>query len=158
MRYPAIFSYCRTWFSLLFLLLCLACVAPLFAADSSIALVNGWVRETPPNAQNAAAFLTVRNNSSAAKNIVAVQCNDVAARCELHEHLHSNGVMRMQKVTAPLAIPANGTLAFMPGGYHIMMFGLRAPLRKGTQINLTLVFDDHSTWVVQLPVKSVKEE
>ena len=66
--------------------------------------------------------------------------------------------MRMQQVRAPLTIPANGTLAFVPGGYHIMLFDIKTPLRADTHIPLLFVFDDQSTFTVQLPVKSIRAE
>jgi copper(I)-binding protein len=127
--------------------------------NSAITLLNGWIRETPPGAQNAASFLSLHNNSATTKYITAIQCDDAAARCELHEHLHiENGGMRMQQVTAPLAVPANSTLAFAPGGYHIMLFNIKKPLRAGENVALTFVFNDQSTLSVQLPVKSIRAE
>lgn len=144
------------------LLLCLALSSGSVYAEpnkTDIILVNGWIRETPPGMQNAAAFLSLHNNSANTKYLVAIACNDVAARCELHEHLHtSDGSMRMQKVSAPLAIAGNSTLSMAPGGYHVMMFAIKAPLRAGTTAALTFIFDDKSTLTVQLPVKSIRSE
>jgi hypothetical protein len=145
---------------LAFFLLTLFSSTPLFAkTDNTITLRDGWIRETPPGVQNAAAFLTLHNSGTASKSISAIQCAAVAARCELHEHIKTeSGGMRMQQVRAPLTIPANGTLTFVPGGYHIMLFDIKMPLRADTHIPLLFVFDDQSTFTVQLPVKSIRAE
>src|SRR6478735_11862437 len=93
---------------------CLLLSANLFADESFINISNGWVRATPPGVQNAAAFFTLNNTGNVAKKLTGVQCPiTVASRCEVHEHLHTeNGGMLMQKVTAPLSIPANDKLVF----------------------------------------------
>jgi copper(I)-binding protein len=143
----------------LFLLSSIGSLANLFADQSSINVTNGWVRETPPGARNAAAFLTLNNTGSTARTITDVQCQTtVAARCEVHEHIHNNGAMRMQKVLTPLNIPANGKLLFAPGGYHVMLLELTKPLLAGTTVELVFVFDDQSTYQAQLPVKPVSQE
>lgn len=146
-----------------YVFLCLALLnhIPASAAEKNhtVTLTQGWVRETPPSTPNAAAFLTLQNASAAPKYITAIQCSDAAARCELHEHLHTeNGGMRMQQVTSPLAVPANGALVFAPGGYHIMLFDIKKSLRAGETVTLTFVFDDQSQLTVQLPVKSIRAE
>ena len=64
----------------------------------------------------------------------------------------------MQKVTTPLTVPANGKLAFAPGGYHIMLFDLTKPLLAGSTAELIFQFEDQSTYRAQLPVKPVSQE
>lgn len=123
-----------------------------------LSLDAGWVRETPPGAHNAAAFLTLRNNSDALMHATGVQCaTTLASRCEMHEHLHVDGKMRMQKVPA-LDIPAHGTLVFQPGGYHIMLLDLAQPLKAGTQVTIEFILDGRANFSVTLPVKPVTEE
>lgn len=145
---------------ILLLTACLLLSASLFADESLINVSNGWVRETPPGVQNAAAFFTLNNTGTAVKKLTGVQCAPaVATRCEVHEHTHTaNGGMLMQKVAAPLSIPANGKLVFAPGGYHIMLLELKKPLLAGSTVELVFLFDDQSTYHAQLPVKSVSQE
>lgn len=132
--------------------------AQAFANPATVSIPSGWVRETPPGARNGVAFLTLANTGDHVRAIVDVQCRAVAARCEVHEHVHSNGNMRMQKVVAPLGIPAGGTLQFVPGGYHIMLLDLTAPLLAGAMVELVFVLDDQSTVTASLPVKPVSRE
>ena len=61
------------------------------------------------------------------------------ARAELHEHAMAGMVMKMRPL-AGLAIPAGQTVALAPGGMHIMLVGLKAPLREGQSFPLTLTF------------------
>ena len=144
---------------ILLLTTCLLLSSSLFADESSINITNGWIRETPPGVKNAAAFLTLNNTGNTAKKLTGVQCQTtVAARCELHEHIHSEKGMLMQKVTTPLTVPANGKLAFAPGGYHIMLFDLTKPLLAGSTAELIFQFEDQSTYRAQLPVKPVSQE
>lgn len=139
---------------------CLFLSATLSAAESPACATGGWVRETPPGVRNAAAFLTLNNNSQAATQLIDVQCDaSLAAHCELHEHLHTAaGGMRMQKVTTPLTIPAAGKLDLAPGGYHVMLLELGKPLLAGSTVELVFIFDDQNRCRAQLPVKRVSQE
>jgi periplasmic copper chaperone A len=139
---------------------CLFLSVNLSAAESPACATGGWVRETPPGVRNAAAFLTLNNNGQSARQLVDVQCQtNLAAHCELHEHLHTaSGGMRMQKVTTPPTIPAAGRLQLAPGGYHVMLLELGKPLLAGSTVELVFVFDDQSTCRAQLPVKRVSQE
>lgn len=139
---------------------CLFLSTQLAAAESPACASGGWVRETPPGVRNAAAFLTLHNNSKTDRQLLDVQCDaSLAARCELHEHLHTaNGGMRMQKVTVPPTIPAAGKLNLAPGGYHVMLLDLGKPLVAGSTVELVFIFDDQRTCRAQLPVKRVSQE
>lgn len=124
--------------------------------NDSITVDSGWVRASMPGAGNSVAFLTVKNNSSQEQTIVGVQCQ-VAKFCELHQHTHSDGQMRMEKVEQ-LQVPANSTLALSSGGYHIMLLELLEPLKPGAEVKLVLLLADQSTYAFSLPVKSVHDE
>jgi copper(I)-binding protein len=138
---------------------CALLCASAFANVSLVSITDGWVRETPPGVRNAAAFLTLNNSGSTDKKLVDVQCAaSLAAHCELHEHLHSANGMRMQKVSAPLMIPAGSSVKFAPGGYHVMLLDLANPLLAGSTVELLFVFDDQSTSTATLPVKPVSRE
>lgn len=130
-----------------------------WAGETPALTVDGWLRATPPGVRNAAAFMTLDNHGTTDLLLTGVQCqNTLAARCELHEHLHVDGRMRMQKVTVPLTIPAGGSLRFAPGGYHVMLLDIAQPLIAGSRAELVFTFVDQSTYHAQLPVKPVSEE
>jgi len=80
----------------------------------------------------------------------------VASVAELHEHINDNGVMRMREVKAGLAINPSTPMVMKPGGYHIMLIGLKAPLEAGTTIDLSLEFESGKTFDLTVPVVSIK--
>ena len=64
-----------------------------------------------------------------------------AGVAEVHEMKMEGDVMKMRAVPA-LELPAGKTVALKPGGYHIMLLDLKAPLQKDSTVPLTLVFQD----------------
>jgi hypothetical protein len=78
----------------------------------------------------------------------------VAARAEFHEHSMAGMVMKMRPL-AGLAIPAEQTVALAPGGMHIMLVGLKAPLREGQSFVLTLTFAKAGPQMVTVMVGKV---
>lgn len=121
-----------------------------------LTLVSGWVRETPPNAANGVAFMTLRNGAEVDVVIDAVDCQ-AASSCELHQHTQVNGKMRMEKVLN-LRVPAGGEFRFATGGYHVMLLGLHAPVKAGQSVTLTLLSGGVPVGQCVLPVKSVRDE
>jgi periplasmic copper chaperone A len=53
-----------------------------------------------------------------------------------------------------VAIPAGADIEFKPGGMHVMFIGLKAPLKAGQKIPVTLVFRDSGRITVELPVQT----
>ena len=106
----------------------------------------GQVRVTQPWARAsvgkiAAAYVTIEvsGKEGASDRLVAVSSPD-AARVEIHTHqIDKRGVARMRPV-AGLAIRAGAPTVFKPGGLHLMLFGLKAPLKKGGKVPLVFHF------------------
>ena len=68
--------------------------------------------------------------------------------------MNDNGKMMMRKVDG-IAVPAMGMTNLQPGGYHIMLLGLKHPLKSGEMIEITLTFDNGSTQSLTVPVKAM---
>ena len=62
-----------------------------------------------------------------------------------------SGEMVMQEVDE-IALPAGEAVELKPGGYHIMLMKLAAPLKTGTSIVVTLTFKSGATETVTVPV------
>lgn len=121
-----------------------------FAGDAADITVDGaFVRLMPVSQTTTAAYLTI-NNAGAAKKLVKADSN-VANAVELHNHVHENGVMKMRQVK-DIEVPAKGKATLQPGGLHIMLIGLKAPLQDGQKVPLTLTFDDGNTKQLDVPV------
>jgi copper(I)-binding protein len=107
---------------------------------SPIAIEQPWARATPPGAQTGAGYLTIVNLGTEPDVLVAASSPD-AARVEFHQMTTTDGVMKMRPATSGVAIPAGGTIELKPdGGYHLMLGGLKAPLKSGTMLPITLRF------------------
>lgn len=124
-------------------------------APAPVVTVEGaYVRLMPPTATRTGAFLTLKNPSEREVKLVGA-ATDAAKIVELHTHVHEGGVMKMRPVPF-MAVPAKGQTVLEPGGLHIMLIDLTAPLATQTPVKLTLSFDDGSTLVVDAPVRPIK--
>lgn len=103
-------------------------------------LTDLWCRATPPGAKVGAAYLTIENRGTAADRLVSVS-SPAAGQADVHEMSMANGVMTMRPVTGGIALPAGKKVTLAPGGYHIMMTGLKAPLKEGEMLHVMLKFE-----------------
>ncbi len=127
--------------------------SPAGPTQASSATVEGaWARAVPPGTPNSAVFFTVSNGSAALAEVVAAT-SPAAGAVELHTHVDDGGVMRMRRVEG-LAVPGRGHLHLQPGGDHVMLIGLVAPLAEGGTVPVTLTFRDGSALEVQAPVRA----
>jgi periplasmic copper chaperone A len=104
----------------------------------SISIVHPWARATPGAVKNSAAFM-VFDNKGAADKLLSVS-GDVARDIQIHSMITEAGVMKMREIKA-LDIPANGKAELKPGGFHIMLIGLKDGLKEGQKFPLKLKFE-----------------
>ena len=107
------------------------------AAD--IALGSLQFRATVGAIPNSAGYLKIQNNGTDDDWLLAAN-SDLARKTELHSMTMDNGVMRMRRVDSGIKVPAGGTVTLAPGGYHIMLIGLKTPLTAGQAFDVTLEF------------------
>ncbi|MGH6895989.1 MAG: copper chaperone PCu(A)C [Geminicoccaceae bacterium] len=112
-----------------------------------------WTRASIGTARPGAAYVTIRNTGDEPDRLVGVE-TPVAAQPEVHEMEAEGGVMKMRPAQ-PLEIPPSGEVRLAPGGPHIMLMELQAPLEEGEQIPLTFVFDKAGEITVSAPVASI---
>ena len=98
-----------------------------------------WARATPPGATVGGGYMTIRNAGAADKLVAA--SSPAAAKVELHVHINDNGVMKMREVAGGYDIPARGSFELKPGGAHLMFMNLKAPLKEGDKVPVTLKFE-----------------
>lgn len=103
-------------------------------------------------AMNGAAYLQVQNSSATADRLIKAT-SDVAESVELHTVVREGDVMKMEQVEA-IDVPANGEVTLKPGGFHIMMLGLKHELKVGEKFAITLHFEQAGTVEVQAEVRS----
>jgi copper(I)-binding protein len=98
-----------------------------------------YARSTAPGQPAGGAYLSINNAGGAADKLVSATA-DVAASVELHEMKMEGNVMRMREVPG-IDVPAGQAVALKPGGLHIMLMGLKAPLKQGDKFPLKLKFE-----------------
>ena len=135
-----------------FLLACVPAAAHDFKAGDLI-IEHPWARATPGGAQVAGGYLTIVNKGTAPDRLVGGSIAS-AAKFGLHQMTMDNGVMKMRP-TGPLEIPAGGKLTLDPSAKHIMFTGLTGPLKKGQEIEGTLVFEHAGTVPVRFDVEGI---
>lgn len=113
-----------------------------------------WARASAGAAPTGAAYMTIDNRGDAPDRLIAVE-SPAAKRAELHQSLEENGVMKMRAVENGLEIPASGSAALSPGGYHVMMMGLVEPLKEGEHFPMTLTFEKAGTVEIEIQVESI---
>ncbi|MBP7339904.1 copper chaperone PCu(A)C [Niveispirillum sp.] len=121
------------------------------AAQAEISVSNPFSRASAPQAKAGAAFLTLNIDAGADKLVGA--SSPVADKAELHAHLMEGGVARMRPVEGGIAVNAGTPTELKPGGLHIMLMGLKAPLKQGDSFPLTLTFEKAGEVAVTVPVQ-----
>ena len=102
-----------------------------------IEVKDAWVRGTVPAQKATGAFMEITGKSTV--RLLRVD-SPVAASVEIHNMTMQNGVMKMFPVEG-VDVPAGKTVKLAPGGYHVMMMGLKQQMKPGDRVPLTLTFE-----------------
>lgn len=121
---------------------------------ASVEISQPWCRPSPTGAEVGACYLTIRSSGD---NRVTGVATPLAADAQIHDMVMDDGVMTMTELTDGLPLAADQTVALAPGGKHLMLLGLTAPLVEGTAIPLTLTFSDTPAMTVQASVRQPQQ-
>ena len=121
--------------------------------DPDIVLESAWARPTIGQAPGAV-YVTIENKGADADRLTGA-FTDHAAMAMVHQNEVVNGVARM-RMAGEINIPAGNRVEMVPGGTHIMLEGLRAPLKTGDRFDLVLRFKENGD--KRVDVKVVKPE
>ena len=108
------------------------------AAHAQVTVDKPWVRTTVAQQTTTAAYLTI---TSVQGGKLVDASSPVAASVEVHEMKMVGDLMKMRNVPA-LPLAAGKPVEFRPNGYHLMITGLKAPLKAGDVVPLKLVVED----------------
>ena len=117
-------------------------------------LSHAWARATPGGAKVGGAFLTIKNAGKIPDKLVGGS-SPLGEKVEVHETATKAGVATMRPVSGGLPIPAGRTVTLEPGGYHIMIMGLNAPLKAGDHVPMTLQFEKAGKVEITLDVQGI---
>ena len=142
---------------LLALLILLLAAAPAAAHDyklGALQVSQPWARATATTAPTGGGYLTITNTGTTPDRLVSIK-SPVANMVQIHEMKMEGNVMRMRELDGPLEIKPGATMTLAPGGFHLMMMGLKAPLKQGEKVPLTLVFEKAGEIDVELDVEAM---
>ena len=123
---------------------------------SGVMVMDAFARASAtPTAASGAAYISLMNHGAGADRLLSAS-TPAAQSAEIHKTDMVDGVMKML-AAGPVDIPQGGTLEMKPGGYHIMLMGLTAPLQKGSEIEITLTFEKAGEVTVKVPVGAVAQ-
>ncbi|WP_127090462.1 DUF1775 domain-containing protein [Aquabacter cavernae] len=124
------------------------------AKAGDLAVATPWSRATPGGAKVAGGYLTVTNGGTTPDRLTGGTFAQ-AGRVEIHEMAMKDGVMTMRPLADGLEIPPGASVSFAPGGYHLMFFDLKQPLKEGDSVKGTLTFQKAGTVDVTFDVRGI---
>ena len=107
--------------------------------NTEITISDAWVRKNAPGQEIGAAYMTL--NSPTKSTLVYAEAIDTAGSVEIHSMSMDNGVMKMRMLDK-LILEPNKPVALKPGGFHLMLFDLKAPLETDNSVVFRLCFKD----------------
>ncbi len=107
-------------------------------AQSEVTIKDAWVRATVPQQMATGAFFQIKSSKNV--RLVSVK-TPVAGIAEIHEMKMENNVMKMRAMDY-LDLPAGKMVELKPGGFHLMLMELKAQIKVGATVPLTLVVED----------------
>ncbi|MBC7799385.1 MAG: copper chaperone PCu(A)C [Gemmatimonadaceae bacterium] len=113
---------------------------------------NAFARATAPRQTVGAAYMTL---TSPAGDRLLSATSPAAARVELHTMTMDGAVMRMRELPDGLPLPAGQPVSLAPGGLHIMLVDLKAPLVAGQMVDVVLRFQNAPAMELRVPVAPV---
>jgi len=123
------------------------------AKHGDVVVTSAWARATPPGVSVAAAYVSLRNDGAADDRLISA-ASPAAESVTLHNTAEENGAATMRPL-ADAMIPAGGVLEMEPGGPHLMLMDLSAPIKEGTSLPVTLVFERAGTVTVPVEVAPI---
>src|SRR5437868_53154 len=108
-------------------------------ALAQITITDAWARATAPGAKIAAGYMTIKNAGKTPDKLVAAS-SPAAEKVETHVTVKEGDIFRMREVKG-YDIPAGGSFELKPGGAHLMLVNVKAPLKEGEKVPPTLRFE-----------------
>jgi copper(I)-binding protein len=128
-------------------------LSTLMVASASYAQVtvdDPWIRATIKQQTSTGAFMLLTAQSDS-KLVSAA--SPVADHVELHKMTMENDIMKMRQIPE-LALAATEPIALKPGGYHIMLIGLKKQIKAADIIPVTLTFEDNNGNRTQMQIQA----
>ena len=124
-------------------------------ADGMLMIEGAWARPTPEGTSVSAGYLKITNHGDKPDTLLGAS-TPAANSAELHESaVDAEGVMTMRPLENGLEIKPGQTVELKPAGVHIMILGIKAPLKEGQTVPVTLDFKSAGQIEVPFAVKPI---
>ena len=130
-----------------------ACGAPRNGGKPDVEISRTWARATAPGQETGGVFLVIRNRGGLDDRLLGGS-SPAAQSVEIHAMTMDGSVMRMRRQDS-VDIPAGGSVELAPGGTHVMLVGLKAPLNLGKTVPVSLEFEKAGRKTVQVRVRAI---
>lgn len=114
-------------------------VGQVFTAGD-LTISGAYTRAMLPKAQVGGGYFVIENKGSAPDRLLGGS-TEAAKAVQIHQMKMEGEMMKMGQVEGGLEIPAGGSVALTPGGYHAMLMGVGTPFKQGECLQLTLKFE-----------------
>jgi copper(I)-binding protein len=116
----------------------------------TLAIINPWSRPTIEGMPTGVAYLTITNRGAKPDTLIAAR-SPAAVRIEFHRTTLEGGMAKM-RAEGRITVAPGATVRAEPGGLHLMLVDLKAPLIAGTTVPLVLTFEGAGEVTVALKV------
>ena len=120
------------------------------SAQAEVVINQAWARATAPGQKVGGVFMQITSGQTA--SLVGASC-DCAPVVQVHESFMDNGIARMRQ-RENIELPAGKMVELKPGGLHIMLFDIKAPLKDGDNFMLKLNVSENGK-ATEIPVKVI---
>ncbi len=129
------------------------------AHAGDVAIVHPFATPTIPGTTTGAAYITALENAGVSADKLVRASTPAAARVEIHTmSVDAQGVMRMREIDG-IALAPKAKVQMKPGtGLHLMLVGLKAPLKEGASFPMTLQFERAGSVEVNVVVQKPKAD
>jgi hypothetical protein len=134
------------WLALPFLL-----ITASGALAGELRVTSAWARATPPGVTMGVVYFQIENGGTRSDRLLTLKTS-VATSAGVHRTEIVDGIARMREV-AVLHVAPGEKIEFAPGGYHVMLMGLRKPLVAGQKFELELLFEVAGPRRVVVPIR-----
>jgi len=127
--------------------------SPTAVAGGQLVVRDAWVRAAPAGGTSAA-YMSLTNGRVAPETLVGVGAPDLTDSASLHQTSSDASGMTGMTHTESLTVPAGGTVALEPGGFHIMLMDLKQELKPGDRVALVLTLEQAVVITVDAEVRA----
>jgi copper(I)-binding protein len=122
------------------------------SVHAEVVVKDAWVRATVPQQKATGAFLQIQSTTDA--RLISVQ-TPAAGMADIHEMKMDGNIMKMRALEY-LDLPAGKLVELKPGSYHVMLTDLKAQIKSGDIIPVTLIVEtkDKKRETVELKLKA----